>query len=309
MPTRSRWWKPLTMSMVLGERMGLLAENRTIALCVNPDCDTDLSVSENICSLLEKAGHRVKTSLIRVRREGPEQEAAQSRALKESAAGADLLVVLGGDGTILKAARTVMRSPVPILGVNLGHKGFMAEVEPHETQLILKAAAGEFTPMRRMMLDVELLREGKVIFSDSALNDAVVSREARAVNVQAYGDGSLITAYSGDGLIISTPTGSTAYSLSAGGPLVEPGAENILLTPICAHLMNARPFVLAPERLVTVRCDGNNEKPLCLLVDGGSSISMTDGDELRIKKSAACAIMAHVSHRSFYDIAFDKLGG
>lgn len=288
----------------------MTAKKSTIALCVNPDCDPDYSATINARSLLEAEGHTVLPALIRVRGRGEDgMPKLPVMPLGEAVSRAELLIVLGGDGTILKAARSVMTHPVPILGVNLGHKGFMAELEPGDTALLLKAAAGEFTPIKRMMLDVELIRRDKAVFADSALNDAVVGCTARAMNIQAYGDGSVITAYSGDGVIIATPTGSTAYSLSAGGPLVEPTAENILLTPICAHLMNARPFVLAPDRRVAVRAANNRGKSLWLSVDGCEPIPMEEGDELRIKKSANHAIMAHVSDRSFYDIAFDKLGG
>lgn len=288
----------------------MTAKKSTIALCVNPDCDPDYAATLRARSLLEASGHTVLPALIRVRGRGEDDmPELPVLPLGEAVSRAELLIVLGGDGTILKAARSVMAAPAPILGVNLGHKGFMAELEPGDTELMLRAAAGEFTPIKRMMLDVELIRRGEAVFADSALNDAVVGCTARAMNIQAYGDGSVITAYSGDGVIIATPTGSTAYSLSAGGPLVEPTAENILLTPICAHLMNARPFVLAPDRRVTVRTENNRGKRLWLSVDGCEPIPMEEGDELRIRKSENHAVMAHVSDRSFYDIAFDKLGG
>lgn len=285
-------------------------EKNTIVLCINPDCEGGPRAALEAGEVLKSAGHNVLCTLIRVRNEDKASLPGVSLApFEEAVKDAGLLVVFGGDGTILKAARSVMSAPVPILGVNTGHKGFMAELEPGETELMLKAAAGEYLPMRRMMLDVELQRGGERVFSDSALNEVVVSRDSLAVNIQAYGDGSLITAYSGDGVIIATPTGSTAYSLSAGGPLVEPTAENILLTPICAHLMNARPFVLAPDRRVTVKGENNRGKRFRFSVDGSEPMDMNEGDELIIKKSENHAIMAHVSGRSFYDIAFDKLGG
>jgi len=281
-----------------------------IALCVNPDCDVDLTAAQSYKYALEEAGHEVLPVFIQVRSKGefccPNFPAVE---IEKAAGTAKLLVVLGGDGTILQAARSVMSDPVPILGVNLGHTGFMAEVEKDETELILKAASGDFVPMRRMMIDVELRRKGEVIYSDSALNEVVISCSVGAMNVQAYGDGSPITAYSGDGMIIATPTGSTAYSLSAGGPIVEPTAENIIMTPICAHLMNARPFVLAPDRQVSVRAENNKCRRVWFSVDGGEPIDMGEDDEIRIGKSVNHTIMAHVSNRSFYNITFRKLGG
>lgn len=281
-----------------------------IALCINPDCDGGIQAAHEVRDVLTGAGYRVLPALIRVRNDADTSIPDMPTISVEDAANQSrLMVVLGGDGTILKAARLVMSDPVPILGVNLGHTGFMAELERGDNGLLLRAAAGEYTAMRRMMIDVQLQREGKVVFSDSAFNEVVVSCSARAMKVQAYGDGSLITAYSGDGIIIATPTGSTAYSLSAGGPLVEPAAENILLTPICAHLMNARPFVLAPDRRVTVRAEHNRGKRTWFSVDGCDPVDLGENGELTIKKSKNYVIMAQVSRRSFYDIAFQKLGG
>lgn len=283
---------------------------RKIVLCINPDCDTDFAATLRAKSALEEAGHSVAVSLIQVRGEtctAPDELCA--KPLNEAIVGAHLLISFGGDGTILKIARAVMKASIPLLGVNMGHKGFMAELDPGDTELMLKAARGEFVPIRRMMLDVELVRDGMHLYSDSALNDVVVSCTARAMNVAAYGDGSMITAYSGDGVIVAAPTGATAYSLSAGGPLVEPTAESILLTPICAHLMTARPFVLASDRLVSVKVENNAGKKLWLSVDGCEPIPMLEDDELKIKKSKNYTVMAHVSDKSFYDIAFEKLGG
>ncbi|NCC68332.1 MAG: NAD(+)/NADH kinase, partial [Clostridia bacterium] len=220
--------------------------NKHIVLCPNPERDIGLKMTLETRSRLNKAGHDVVISPVGVNsRECFLSDVIETVPLSEAAKKADLLVCFGGDGTILKTARAVMKSPVPILGVNLGHKGFMAELEPNDLHLLIAAANGDYIPISRMMLDVELLRNGRVIFSDSALNDAVICGTATTIKVSAYGDGSKITEYTGDGIIVATPTGSTAYSLSAGGSLVEPTANNILLTPICAHIITVRPFVLA----------------------------------------------------------------
>ncbi|MDR0951899.1 MAG: NAD(+)/NADH kinase [Oscillospiraceae bacterium] len=283
---------------------------KKIVLCINPDCDGDFSVAANAREALTRAGFETVLSVVRLRGEAARFESLQGfEPLESAVVGAKLLITFGGDGTILKAARAVMRSPVPLIGVNLGHKGFMAELEPEDTEYLIRAARGEYAAINRMMLDVELVRDGETVFSDSALNDAVVGATARAVNIEVCGDGDRITQYSGDGIVVATPTGSTAYSLSAGGPLVEPTAENILLTPICAHLMSARPFVLASDRVVTVTAPGNAGKSLWLSVDGGQPIDFLDGDKLIVSKSRHTALMAHISQKSFYDIAFNKLGG
>ncbi len=278
-----------------------------IVLCPNPERDIGLVNTYRVLRLLEEAGHEVIISLVFQGEEWAE-EVPEYPVLHEAVKDAALIVCFGGDGTILKTARAVIDNPIPILGVNLGHKGFMAELEPNETELVLAAADGHYRPIRRMMLDVELIRDGQIIFSDSALNDAVICGTATTIKIAAFGDGSKITEYAGDGIVAATPTGSTAYSLSAGGSLVEPTAENILLTPICAHIMTVRPFVLAPDRVVTIRAAGNEGKQIWLSVDGGALIPFLKHDALRIRKSTHTTIMAQVSNKSFYDIAYMKLG-
>ncbi len=283
-----------------------MSDQGRIILRANPKRDRNFENTVRISELLQKAGFSVCICPTERGDELPPQ--LESLPLEEAAPGARLVICFGGDGTILRTARAVMASPVPILGVNLGHKGFLAELTPEDTGLILKAARGEFTPVSRMMLDVSLFRAGCCVYADTALNEAVVCGTAATIQITAYGDGSKIIDYKGDGIILATPTGSTAYSLSAGGSLVEPTAENILVTPICAHDIAARPFILAPDRLVTVTADGRGKRPIWLSVDGGELIPVQSGDELRVKKSKNRAVMAHVSQKSFYDIAFEKLG-
>lgn len=288
----------------------MAANKKKIVLCPNMERDRDFACTKKTKTMLECEGYDVAVSP--VCRTPEEQNALQDEcfcSIEESAESANLMVALGGDGTILKVARASMKYSVPIIGINLGHKGFMAELEPGDFELLLKAAAGRYTPIERMMLDIALVRNGEVVYFDSALNEAVIKGVASAIWVSAYGDDTKITEYLGDGIIIATPTGSTAYSLSAGGPLVEPTAKNIILTPICAHLITARPFVLTSDRRVTVTAFKNAGKQFWLSVDGGKPIIMQDNDKLRVAKSRYTTLMAHVSDKSFYDIAFEKLGG
>lgn len=284
-------------------------EKPHIVLCPNPERDEGLSFTMKAACLLENAGIRVLISPIYSNKKHEELfSKIETTPLEKAVYGASLLICFGGDGTILKAARAVMKLSVPMLGINLGHKGFMAELEPEDEGLLLKAALGDYSRIERMMIDVELIRNGKAIYNDTALNEAILCGTATTLKIKAYGDGSKITEYAGDGVIVATPTGSTAYSLSAGGSLVEPTAANILLTPICAHLITARPFVLAPDRNVRISTHGNDGKRIWLSVDGGELIPFYDGDELRIKRSLYTTVMAKVSDKSFYDIAFEKLG-
>ena len=285
-------------------------EKRHIVLCSHPERDVGLSFTLQAKELLTKAGHKVLVSFV-YPYATPDESAKSiiSVPLSEAVKNASLIIAIGGDGTIIEAAHAVMRKPVPILGVNLGHKGFMTELERNEMGLLITAAEGNFIPVERMMLDVELVRDGKVLFSDSALNDAVICGTATAIHIAAFGDRSKIPEYSGNGIIVASPTGSTAYSRSAGGSLVEPTASNILLTPICAHLITVRPFVLAPDRTVVIKAADNEGKQMWLSVDGGEPIAFYSSDELIIKRSKHCTVMAHVSDKSFYDIAYEKLGG
>lgn len=287
-----------------------MSDKKLIALCPNFGRDTGLVHTYEAKALLENAGYEV--AICPVYRGKETEKVCRDGScvpIEQLVDRASLIVVFGGDGTILKVARAAMAHEVPIIGVNLGHKGFMAELDPGEGQLLLRAAAGDYTPIRRMMLDVELLRDGEVIYSNTALNDAVVGSFATTISVTAYGDDSKILEFRGDGVVIATPTGSTAYSLSAGGPLVEPNAENIIITPICAHLITAKPFVLAPQRKVSVIASHNSGNKFWLSVDGGDPITMQDNDIVRVKKSEHSTLMAHVSMKSLYDIVFEKLGG
>ncbi len=282
---------------------------KQIVLCPNPERDIGLKMTLKARDILKKAGYETVISPVSVQMRGRSlPEPIETVPLEEAAKNAELLICFGGDGTILKTARAVMRNPVPILGVNLGHKGFMAELEPNEIELIVSAAEGLYIPISRMMIDVELIRNGEVIFTDSALNEAVICGTATTIEISAYGDGCRITEYTGDGIIVATPTGSTAYSLAAGGALVEPTAKNILITPICAHVITVRPFVLAPDRIVTIKTGENRGKQIWLSVDGGDLIPFLPEDELKVKMSQYRTIMAHVSGKSFYDIAYKKLG-
>lgn len=281
-----------------------------IALCPNIFRDSGLKTTLEAKKILEKAGFETAVSTV-FRPSGNKTVPREVELcpIEESIRKAKLIVSFGGDGTILHTARAAVGSEVPIIGVNLGTKGFMAELEPNQLDMLVKAAKGDFVPEYRMMLDVSLIRGGEAIYSDSALNDVVVSGIAHTVHLKAWGDGQLMTEFSGDGIILATPTGSTAYSMSAGGPLVEPTAENIILTPICSHALVSRSFVLAPERSVRVqlpRLSGNRRAVLS--VDGGDTISLRTGDELMVSRSKYRTLIAHVGDKTFYDVAYEKLG-
>ena len=280
---------------------------RKIVLCPNIQRDGDYACTAQVKAMLEADGRRVVVSPVCGETEAPSP--FETEPLGAALEGADLLVTLGGDGTILRIAPEVMLHDAPLVGVNLGHKGFLTALDRSDIALLRQAAAGGYTLVPRMMLDVEIRRNGERVFSDTALNDAVISGIVQNVLLTACGDGKRILSFSGDGIIIASPTGSTAYSMAAGGPLVEPGTEAIVLTPICAHMLAARSFVLSPERTVTVTPSDVSEGRRCVLsADGRGLLDLLDGDEVIVKKSAHRLLMADLGTKSFYETAFEKLG-
>lgn len=279
-----------------------------IAICPNPFRDTGLEISLKAKKLLEDSGFIVKICPV-FGRNGPEAipENVEITPWEELASDVKLFVVIGGDGTMLHTARCLEHCGTPLLGVNLGTKGFMAALEPDQLGLIVDAAQGKFFDSVRMMLDVELLRNGEVIASDCGLNDVVIHGKGDCINITASCDGDRIVSFNGDGIIIATPTGSTGYSMSAGGPIVEPSARNFIISPICAHAIGAKTFVLGPEHTITVEPRKIHDRKAYLSVDGTEGIEIKNEDVIVIKQSPKFANLVHLGLKSFYDSTFDKL--
>lgn len=279
-----------------------------IALCPNPFRDLELSFTKNVMLLLHDAGFETAVCPVFADDEPeaiPQDISAQH--ITDVADDCSLAVVIGGDGTMLAVARQLHGYELPMLGVNLGTKGFMTSLEQENISLIVEAAKGHYQLSRRMMLDVELIRAGKEIYSDCALNDAVIHGYGDCVTITAWCNAQRMTSFTGDGVILSTPTGSTGYSMSAGGPIVEPDAENIILSPICAHVMGARSFVLDPTREIMIRTDKSHGRRAYLSMDGNSVYDLENGDILRVRRSKHYALMAEMGLKSFYETAFEKL--
>jgi len=221
---------------------------------------------------------------------------------------AEMIITFGGDGTILRAARAAAQTGVPILGINMGGKGFMAELETEDIGLLEKVICGEYRIENRMMLDAEISRSGKAIYRDFALNDVVVRGDNKVIDLVLLGDGEEISRFSGDGAVIATPTGSTAYSMAAGGPIVEEAADNIIVTPICAHELMAKSFVLVSERRVSVQMGSKKHNPAHISVDGSDYYRVLPGDIIYINKSEKYTRLVRLSNRSFYKKVSEKLG-
>ena len=221
---------------------------------------------------------------------------------------ADCVICFGGDGTILHMAKAATRHRIPVLGVNIGTMGFIAELESTELQELKRLVNDDFTLDSRLMLDVTIQRDRDVIFHDIALNDVAITKGAvaRIIHLNVRCDGVQAMEFGGDGLLISTPTGSTAYSLSAGGPIVEPDARSILINPICAHDVVNRCIVASDKRTVTVSMAATARRNAFLSVDGGKVFKMNMGDVAIIACSKLETKLIRMKDRSFYDVVNRK---
>ncbi|MBQ7933508.1 MAG: NAD(+)/NADH kinase [Lachnospiraceae bacterium] len=227
----------------------------------------------------------------------------------------ECVLVLGGDGTVLKAARQMMDVQVPIIGVNLGNLGYMTEIDVDCLEDSLdKLLEDQFETERRMML------EGCVHFADGGsqaghcLNDIVISRigSLQIMKFDIKVNGRFLNEYSGDGMIVTTPTGSTGYNLSAGGPIVEPGARMIMLTPICPHTLNQRSIILSPEDVVEICIPEGKEgqkQQMEVTFDGNHKVQVTTGDRIRVVQSDKVTEFIKINQVSFLDVLHKKLSG
>ena len=283
---------------------------KRVILCPNPYRDSELKVCRQSRDMLERLGMQTSVCLPFQREGYGEELGLPMRPLQQEIRQADLLIAFGGDGTILHLARTVALHSVPVLGVNLGSLGFMSELEVNELDRLRDLAQGRFTVESRMMLDVSVLREGRQVYNNIALNDAVVSKGsiARVVRLDIFTEEGRLTKVGGDGIIVSTPTGSTGYSMAAGGPIVEPTARNLLLTPICPHSTRSSSYVLSPEHVITVEAADANRKFVYLSVDGGKAFSLKNGDQVRVSTSKYTTRLVRLSKKSFCEILDKKMG-
>lgn len=221
----------------------------------------------------------------------------------------DLLVVLGGDGTLLSAARLLAGSQVPLLGVNAGGLGFLTEVALEEMfQVLQSALVGEISITKRSLLEAVVRRDGEKVVSQSVLNDVVVNKGvlARIIDLETHIDDNYLTTFKADGLIISSPAGSTAYNLSAGGPIVHPALGCIILTPICPHTLTNRPIILPEDRTIRVSL-GSVYGEVYLTFDGQVGYQMIEGDVLEVRTSPYRLSLIKSPHRSFYQVLRSKL--
>lgn len=277
-------------------------------IITNEAKDEGLKTTEYIRQYLESHGKSCMVRLVN-HGEGPARE--KQKILPKP----DCALVLGGDGTLLRAAVELPESNIPLLGVNLGMLGYLAEVDQSNLEETLcRLINGEYERERRMMLQGEVLQEGKPSVIRHALNDIVIARSGslQIIRLTIYVNCQLLNEYQADGMIVSTPTGSTGYNMSAGGPIVEPGASLIVLTPVCSHTPGARSIVLAPEDEIVIEIAKDKQgqvQEVQASFDGSRQITLRTGDKVVICKSKQETEIIKMSKVSFLETLHKKMSG
>ena len=223
---------------------------------------------------------------------------------------AELVVVLGGDGTLISVARLFSGKGVPIVGINLGSLGFLTEVTVEELYPVLELCLkGAPCVSERMMLEVSVCREGREIEKQSVLNDIVINKGAlaRIIDLETKVNGQFLTTYRADGLIISTPTGSTGYSMSAGGPIIHPRMSCIVITPICPHTLTNRPIVVSDESNITITVASSFDEKVYLTLDGQVGFKLMEGDSIDVRSSLETTALVMSQSRDYFEVLRTKL--
>ncbi|MBQ2777389.1 MAG: NAD(+)/NADH kinase [Peptococcaceae bacterium] len=279
---------------------------KTVGLIINSYKKQIIEIGKKLAELL----YQQQVAVVAI---GEEAEALQisPSTEEEFCQAAQIVLVIGGDGTMLRAARTVYGREIPLLGINQGYLGFLTEVEvEHLQEALQQLLKGDYAIERRMMLSAQVYRNQQCIADVNALNDMVVTKGAlsRIIKMELYSGEQLVDRYHGDGLIFSTPTGSTGYSLSAGGPIVYPAMELCIVAPICPHSLIARPIIFSPEHGLTLRLDSNNA-PAMLTVDGQNGVELKKGDRIEIGKAKHDTCLIVLENRNFFAVLREKLRG
>lgn len=231
------------------------------------------------------------------------------KEIQELSRKVDIVIVLGGDGTFLRVSRELAYTNLPILGINMGQKGFLAEIEVDKLSISLqKLINKDYKLGERMMLYTEVLRQGKIVACSISLNDVIISRGpfSRIIKLDTYINDDFMESYPGDGVIIASPTGSTGYSLSAGGPVVNPDLNILLITPICPHLLYQRSVVVNKDDVVTVVVATKNTD-VFLTLDGQEGFALNFEDCIKIRRADCVTKVIIFPENNFYKLLHDKL--
>lgn len=280
----------------------------TVGIVINPDKPKAHDVAHQLLHLLEEKEVRVYVEPEVAKR----FDRIEIQLTKEQfPLYVKLIFVIGGDGTLLGIARQFAPYDIPILGINVGYLGFLSEAEPDDLSVAVdRLIRGDYYIEKRLMLTAELIRDGEIIEQGIALNDVGIAKGSfsRMIGCAIYMDGMFVGHYSGDGVIISTPTGSTAYSLSCGGPIVSPDIQTILLTPICPHTLTSRPMVLPARSILEVKVSAHHTE-MGVTIDGQQGYDLQSGDIVRVRRSDHRTLLVKWRERSFFEVVRKKLQG
>ena len=282
---------------------------KKIILCPNPSRDRGMNTTKRVDKMLREMGFRtVVCSPFKDQKDGAFAD-MDVRPLHPELRSADMLITFGGDGTILHLAKLVALNKIPVLGINMGGLGFIAELEAGELDKLRRLKAWNFETEHRMMLDVSVVRDGRQIYTNLGLNDAVIREGpiSHVIHLKISSDGRHLADIAGDGVIVATPTGSTAYSLSAGGPVVEPVAQTMVVCPICTHNMRFSSYVLSPEHTLTIQLERNGRKPVYLFVDESRAFPLRADDQVLVRRSKYTTKLVRLTEKSFCEIFAKKM--
>ena len=282
---------------------------KKIILCPNPSRDRGMNATKRVDKMLREMGLRtVVCSPFKDQKDGAFAD-MDVRPLHPELRSADMLITFGGDGTILHLAKLVALNKIPVLGINMGGLGFIAELEAGELDKLRRLKEWNFETEHRMMLDVSVVRDGRQIYTNLGLNDAVIREGpiSHVIHLKISSDGRHLADIAGDGVIVATPTGSTAYSLSAGGPVVEPVAQTMVVCPICTHNMRFSSYVLSPEHTLTIQLERNGRKPVYLFVDESRAFPLRADDQVLVRRSKYTTKLVRLTEKSFCEIFAKKM--
>lgn len=282
---------------------------KKIILCPNPSRDRGMNTTKRVDKTLREMGFRtVVCSPFKDQKDGAFAD-MDVRPLHPELRSADMLITFGGDGTILHLAKLVALNKIPVLGINMGGLGFIAELEAGELDKLRRLKEWNFETEHRMMLDVSVVRDGRQIYTNLGLNDAVIREGpiSHVIHLKISSDGRHLADIAGDGVIVATPTGSTAYSLSAGGPVVEPVAQTMVVCPICTHNMRFSSYVLSPEHTLTIQLERNGRKPVYLFVDESRAFPLRADDQVLVRRSKYTTKLVRLTEKSFCEIFAKKM--
>ncbi len=279
---------------------------KNIGIITNNEKDIGFAYTNMLMESIRKFGGQaiLPTSSVTRGMEGLEDEVA------EICGKCDLIICLGGDGTFLKTARTAYLFDIPILGINLGSLGFLTDIEKGEIDKAVECIfQSNFVIEERMMLSSKIYKDGKLFAQDVSINDVSISRAGilRILHLSTYIDDNFFDMFPGDGIVVATPTGSTAYSMSAGGPIAEPTAKLIIVTPICPHLLYSRSFVASDERKIKICVSDGFEHKALVTVDGQKNYEITGGDYIEIEKSDATVKILKIQSKNFFTVLRNKI--